>query len=78
MGCATTATGAAFIAGGMAYDNVLVESGRERLFLPMMGTIFKGVFGEAIPNQGNNSPGETEQIPVPYTATSSNVLEAVA
>jgi hypothetical protein len=44
-GCGATAAGATFIAGGMAYDNLLAESNRDRLFLPMMSDAYKKVFG---------------------------------
>ena len=55
LGCAVTGTGASFIAGGIAYDELLADSGRPRVFLPMMGQIFNGVFGEVPNTQGNNN-----------------------
>ena len=59
VGCTATGTGATFIAGGMAYDAVLVEAGRERVFLPMMGQVYKGVFGEVLPHNSKNTPFKT-------------------
>jgi len=74
VGCATTAAGASFLAGGMAYDSLLVEAGRERVFMPMMGAVYKGVFGELPQIQGNNQSGGTN--PIPET-TNKGVLELV-
>jgi len=66
VGCATTAAGASFIAGGSAYDSFLEESGRERVFVPFMAKTFNSVFGEGSnPNKQinefieKNVPSET-------------------
>jgi len=55
VGCGATASGAGFLAGGIAYDEMLVNSGRPKVFLPIMGQIFNGVFGEVPPTHGNNN-----------------------
>jgi hypothetical protein len=47
-GCAATGIGATFIAGGVAYDTLLVESVRERKFLTFMAQAYNGVFGEGL------------------------------
>jgi hypothetical protein len=65
LGCGSTAAGASFIAGGMASDALLVESGRERVFLPMMGKLYTGVFGEAPNNKTYNTTGGTTLIQTP-------------
>jgi hypothetical protein len=64
IGCAATGAGAGFIAGGAAYDSVLEESGRDRVFLPFMAQIYNSVFGEGPNNKINvfiekNVPSET-------------------
>jgi hypothetical protein len=41
-----TGGAAAIIAGGSSFDSVFEAAGREKLFIPMMGTLYKGVFGE--------------------------------
>ena len=61
-GCGATAVGASFISGGIAYDALLQESGRDRVFLPMMSHFYTGVFGEAPKNMENNTP--TQTVPV--------------
>ena len=64
-GCATAGAGAGFIAGGAAYDSLLVESGRDPVFVPFMAKTYNSVFGEG-PNKkippytGNNALSETE------------------
>jgi hypothetical protein len=41
-GCAVGGTGASFIAGGLAYDALLQESGREKKFLPFLANVCNG------------------------------------
>jgi len=48
IGCGVTGGTAAFVAAGASFDNVLEAAGREKIFVPMMGDIFKKVFGEAV------------------------------
>ena len=55
VGCAITGGAAAVIAGGASYDQVLEAAGREKVFVPMMGEIYKSVFGEVIPNNNINT-----------------------
>jgi hypothetical protein len=55
-GCAATGAGASFIAGGMAYDSVLVQAGRPHRFLPFLGTVYTGFFGEVPKNLASNRP----------------------
>jgi hypothetical protein len=50
VGCAVTGAGAVFIAGGAAYDQVLVEANRPRVFIPMMGGVYKHLLGEVPSN----------------------------
>jgi hypothetical protein len=58
-GCGATAAGASFLAGGMAYDALLEEAGRKRVFLPMIAQVYTGVFG-VVPNLPvNNTTGAT-------------------
>lgn len=52
-GCAVTAGGALFIAGGAAYDQVLSSANRPQIFIPMMGGVYKHVFGE-VPSDFEN------------------------
>ena len=54
IGCAATGIGASFIAGGVAYDTLLVEAGYEKRFVPFMGDVYKGVFGEGPANKINS------------------------
>lgn len=68
-GFAVTGAGATFIAGGAAYDSVLDESGRDRVFVPFMAKTYNAVFGEG-PYTNNqfkalidkNVPSETVNI----------------
>jgi hypothetical protein len=76
-GCTATGAGASFIAGGMAYDAVLEEAGRERRFLPFIGKVYKGVFGEVHKNLGNNSPFVTGQTPTPNKKEVESVTEMI-
>lgn len=46
MGCIVSGTAAATIAGGASFDTVLESAGREKIFVPMMGSLYKSVFGE--------------------------------
>lgn len=46
VGCGVAAGGAGFIGGGAAYDQVLVSSGREPIFVPFMGRIYISFFGQ--------------------------------
>ncbi len=51
IGCGVVGAGAAFIAGGAAYDSILVEAGGEKIFVPMMAKIYKSLAGtDALPN----------------------------
>jgi hypothetical protein len=45
-GCTVSGAGAGFIGGGIAYDSLLEQSGRQKAFLPFMARAFNGVFGE--------------------------------
>ena len=54
VGCAVTGGGASFIAGGAAYDSVLVESGRKPVFVPFMAKTYNSVFG-VVPNNKINA-----------------------
>lgn len=84
VGCGSTAAGASFIAAGASYDALLVESGREKVFLPMMSQIFTGVFGHAPQapqapyNQANNTPLVTEHTTTPKKTEVSSVTEMVS
>ena len=40
---------AAAIAAGASYDSVLEAAGREEVFVPMLGSAYKKIFGELIP-----------------------------
>jgi hypothetical protein len=44
--CAVTGGGAVFVAGGAAYDQVLVEANRPKVFIPLIGGAYKSIFGE--------------------------------
>jgi hypothetical protein len=63
--CAVTGTGVSLIAVGTAYDSVLVESGRDPVFLPFLGKTYSSVLVEG-PNKkyqdytGKFAPSETE------------------
>ena len=46
MGCLVSGGAAATIAGGASFDSVLESAGREKIFVPMMGSLYKYVFGE--------------------------------
>ena len=43
--CAATGACATLIVRGVAYDSLLVETGREKLFLPLMDKTYNGFFG---------------------------------
>jgi len=77
-GCGTAAAGASFIAGGMAYDAVLVESGREKVFLPIMSQAYNGVFGQPLPSKLNTSPLLTEKPQTPNKQDFESVTEMVS
>jgi len=53
VGCTVTGAGAGFIAGGAAYDSVLEESGRNRVFVPFIAKTYNSVFGEGPNNKIN-------------------------
>ena len=59
--CAATGAGASVIAGGMAYDALLVEAGRPPKFIHFMAAklVFTGVFGEVPKNLASQRPGLT-------------------
>nr|UEK25959.1 hypothetical protein [Mutinus fleischeri] len=46
IGCAVTGGTAATIAAGASFDSVLEAAGREKVFVPMLGSLYKSVFGE--------------------------------
>ena len=46
IGCAITGGASATIAAGASIDSVLEAAGREKVFIPMMGSLYKSVFGE--------------------------------
>ena len=46
IGCAVTGGTAATIAAGASFDSVLEAAGREKIFVPMLGSLYKSVFGE--------------------------------
>lgn len=46
IGCAVTGGAAGIIAAGASFDVLLRESGRKEVFVPFMGKILKGLFGE--------------------------------
>lgn len=56
-------SGASFLAGGMAYDALLEEAGRDKQFLPFMCKMCTGVFGYVpkIPANNSTSTLVTEQ-----------------
>lgn len=76
-GCGSTAAGASFIAGGMAYDALLTESGNDRVFLPMMGHFYTRVFGQGPNYQANNFPLVTEPTATPNKQDVETVTEMV-
>jgi len=51
VGCTVTGVGAAFLAGGVAYDTVLEQSGRNPVFVPFMAKTYNTVFGEGPNNK---------------------------
>jgi len=53
VGCTVTGAVAAFIPGGVAYDSVLAESGRNPVFVPFMAKTYNTVFGEGPNNKIN-------------------------
>ena len=53
-GCAVAGAGASFLAGGMAYDSLLESSGREKVFLPLMGYVYNSAFGHP-PSRNSNT-----------------------
>lgn len=57
VGCGLAAGGAGFIGGGAAYDQVLVASGRDPIFVPFMGKVYISIFG-----QGPNINTKIEQV----------------
>ena len=50
-GCAITGSAAGTIAAGASFDLVLEAAGREKIFIPMVGSMYKSVFGELPKNQ---------------------------
>lgn len=50
-GCAITGSAAGTIAAGASFDLVLEAAGREKVFIPMVGSMYKSVFGELPRNQ---------------------------
>lgn len=57
VGCGVVAGGTGFIDGGAAYDQVLVASGRDPIFVPFMGKVYISIFG-----QGPNINTKIEQV----------------
>nr|YP_010697893.1 hypothetical protein P1Q19_mgp05 [Fuscoporia viticola]WCF76854.1 hypothetical protein [Fuscoporia viticola] len=51
MGCVVTGTVAGTVAAGASFDSVLEAAGRERFFVPMLGSMYKTVFGEMPDNR---------------------------
>jgi len=48
VGCAITGGTASVIAAGASYDQVLEAAGREKVFVPLLGSMYKSVFGESV------------------------------
>nr|YP_009652979.1 hypothetical protein [Taiwanofungus camphoratus]QCG70017.1 hypothetical protein [Taiwanofungus camphoratus]UKQ56123.1 hypothetical protein [Taiwanofungus camphoratus]WRO45218.1 hypothetical protein [Taiwanofungus sp. YW-2023a] len=49
VGCTVTGGAVTFLGGGAVYDEILVQAGRDRQFIPFMGSLYKSVFGEITP-----------------------------
>lgn len=45
-GCIVSGSAAGTIAAGASFDSVLEAAGREKVFVPMLGSMYKSVFGE--------------------------------
>jgi hypothetical protein len=76
-GCAATGAGATFIAGGMSYDSVLVQAGRPPKFLPFIGSVYTGVFGEVSRTIASNSPVLTGETPTLDNKTVESITDLV-
>lgn len=53
VGCTVSGAGASIIAGGVAYDTLLEQSGRNKIFLPFMAQTYNSFFGEGPNNKLN-------------------------
>lgn len=49
VGCVVTGGAATFLGGGVVVDQILEEAGREKVFVPFMGSLYKSAFGELTP-----------------------------
>lgn len=54
MGCLVTGGTASIVAGGASFDLVLEAAGREKVFIPFLGNLYKSAFGEVPANFNKN------------------------
>lgn len=54
VGCTLTGGAAASVAAGASFDLVLESAGHEKVFVPMLGSMYKSIFGELTKSAENN------------------------
>jgi hypothetical protein len=77
VGCVVTGGAATVITAGASFDSVLEAAGREKVFLPMLGSMYKSVFGEILPKTVENRMMDMVKKVEPDSKPDNNIVDTI-